>query len=267
MLSGSGGSRATFVMVDGRDEEREIEIVRVPEEGQTIKFGNLPPLHVSFDSYRLFAENSATMAGTGVIKFSIWMIPVAKPFGKAMEEFADTEGIILDLRGNLGGLGGMVMGIGGYFFDKTVPLGTMHQRGQSLKFNVNPRRVSMSGKAMKPYSGPVAILLDGESASTTEVFAAGMQAQGRVRIFGSTSAGMALPSVATELPNGDVLLHAIADFIDPNGVSIEGRGVIPDEKVLLTRESLLAGHDLPMEAAMKWIAENRGSDRGYKKAK
>jgi len=267
MLSGSEGSRATFAMLDGRDEEREIEIVRVREEGETVKFGNLPPLHVSFESYRVVAENSATIDGTGIIKFSIWMIPVVKPFGEAMEEFADTDGIILDLRGNLGGLGGMVMGIGGYFFDKRVPLGTMHQRGQSLKFNVNPRRVSMSGKAMKPYSGPVAIVLDGESASTTEVFASGMQAQGRVRIFGETSAGMALPSVATELPNGDVLLHAIADFIDPNGVSVEGRGVIPDEQVGLTRESLLEGRDLPMEAAMNWIAENRGLVWEYKKSK
>lgn len=267
MLSGSEGSRATFAMLDGRDEEREIEIVRVREEGETVKFGNLPPLHVSFESYRVVAENSATIDGTGIIKFSIWMIPVVKPFGEAMEEFADTDGIILDLRGNLGGLGDMVMGIGGYFFDKRVPLGTMHQRGQSLKFNVNPRRVSMSGKAMKPYSGPVAIVLDGESASTTEVFASGMQAQGRVRIFGETSAGMALPSVATELPNGDVLLHAIADFIDPNGVSVEGRGVIPDEQVGLTRESLLEGRDLPMEAAMNWIAENRGLVWEYKKSK
>lgn len=267
MLGGSEGSRATFVMLDGRGEEQEIEIVRVLEEGQTVKFGNLPPLHVSFDSYRIVAENSAAISGTGIIKFSIWMIPVMKPFGEAMEEFADADGIILDLRGNLGGLGGMVMGIGGYFFDKPIPLGTMHQRGQSLKFNVNPRRVSMSGKAMKPYSGPVAILLDGESASTTEVFASGMQAQGRVRIFGSTSAGMALPSVATELPNGDVLLHAIADFIDPNGVSVEGRGVIPDERVGLTRNSLLEGRDLPLEAAMNWIAKNRGLVWEYKKSK
>jgi len=253
MLNGRVGTKRTVRFFDGEGEERAIDLVREEEPGQMVKFGNLPALHVTATS----REEEFEGAKIGVIRFSMWMFPAVGPIGRAMEDFADSDGIILDLRGNVGGIGGMVMGIGGYFFDKPISLGTMFQRGQKLKFNVNPRGVSISGKKRDTYLGPVAILLDGESASTTEMFAAGMQATGRARVFGETSAGMALPSVATKLPNGDILLHAIADFEDPNGVSIEGRGVIPDEEIALSRDRLFAGHDDVMEAALEWIGANR----------
>ncbi len=105
----------------------------------------------------------------------------------------------------------------------------------------------------RPFAGPLAILVDRQSASTSEIFAMGMQTLGRGRVFGETTPGMALPAVMLRLPNRDVLYHAFADFTDPNGVRIEGRGVIPDRPVALTRADLLAGRDLVQEAAVEWI--------------
>ena len=103
------------------------------------------------------------------------------------------------------------------------------------------------------------------SASTSEIFAAGLKDHGRVRLFGEPSAAAALPSVIEEMPNGDLLMHAIADFIRPSGERIEGRPVQPESPVALTREGLLAGRDEPREEALRWIvAELRDGNRTWR---
>ncbi|HTG46009.1 MAG TPA: S41 family peptidase, partial [Verrucomicrobiae bacterium] len=83
--------------------------------------------------------------------------------------------------------------------------------------------------------------------------AGGLQELGRVRVFGRTTSGQALPAVLDELPNGDGFYHPIADFITPKGTRFEGRGVVPDEVVPLDRPSLLAGKDPALERAISWI--------------
>lgn len=65
--------------------------------------------------------------------------------------------------------------------------------------------------------------------------------------------GAALPSQFDKLPNGDVFIHATADFVTSDGTRLEGRGVIPDEAVPLKREDLLAGRDAALDAALAWI--------------
>ena len=108
---------------------------------------------------------------------------------------------------------------------------------------------------MAPYAGPVAVLVDEMSASTSEFFAAGLQELGRARVFGARTSGQALPAQLTQLPNGDVLYHAVADFTTPRGARIEKDGVVPDEATPLARPALLAGRDAGMEAALAWIAQ------------
>ena len=57
-------------------------------------------------------------------------------------------------------------------------------------------------------------------------------------------------------------MHAFADFTGPDGTRIEGVGAIPDERVGLTREDLLAGVDAPLEAALSWIRGTEGGSGG-----
>jgi carboxyl-terminal processing protease len=65
-----------------------------------------------------------------------------------------------------------------------------------------------------------------------------------------------LPALMDRLPSGDVFVHAVADFIDPDGNRIEGAGVVPDEITPLTVKDLSAGIDTALEAAMRWIRSN-----------
>ena len=129
-------------------------------------------------------------------------------------------------------------------------------RDTTLEFNTNPRRVTTSGEITKPYARPLAILVDSRSASTSEVFAGGMQSLKRARIFGEITAGMALPAHAVELPNGDVLLHAIANFTRPDGTVLEGIGVIPDESISIDSAAIAAStsRDPVLDAACSWIS-------------
>jgi carboxyl-terminal processing protease len=189
----------------------------------------------------------------GVIRFTAWVPPAVAPIDSAVDRFRDADGIIIDLRGNLGGIGGMVMGVGGHFIDSVVTLGTMRQRSSTLRFVTNPRRVSTAGVRVTPYAGPLAILIDPQSLSTSEFFAGAMQAVGRARLFGERTGGMALPAIAERLPNGDLLYHAIADFVDAGNRRLEGIGVTPDVAPSVTRAALLDGADPVYDAAIAWM--------------
>jgi carboxyl-terminal processing protease len=208
--------------------------------GDPVKFGNLPTQYFWIESKR--------MGDAGYIAFDIFLDPpkLFSTFDKALAECAKCAGFIIDIRGNSGGIGGMAMGIAGYFVDEqNKQLGTMMTRGLPLKFAINPRAPHFKGK--------VAILVDGLSASTSEILAGGLQDLHRARIFGTHTAGAALPSVIERLPNGDGFQYAIANYISASGKTLEGNGVTPDVEVSPDAEALRKGRDVVLEAALKWI--------------
>ncbi len=148
----------------------------------------------------------------------------------------------------------MIMGVSGYFLDAPISLGVIKTRDSSLNLVANPRLVGFDGQSVTPFAGPLAILVDSGSYSASEIFTGGMQSIKRARVFGTRTAGGALPAVLERLPGGDVLQYAIGDFTTATGERIEGRGVIPDTIVTPTRAELVAGHDPVLEAALDWIA-------------
>jgi carboxyl-terminal processing protease len=138
------------------------------------------------------------------------------------------------------------MGIAGWFVSEDGQvLGTMLGRGTKEKFAINPR--------IDPYSGRLAVLVDGGSASTSEILAQGLKDLGRARIFGTRTAGAALPSEIIELPDGDRFQYPEANYSSFKGRVLEGNGVEPDVVVAPTIKALLAGHDLALESAINWI--------------
>jgi carboxyl-terminal processing protease len=258
LFTGDAGTRVWARFLDGARKPVDATLVRRPTLGEPVRFGNLPTILAQLTSARVPIKPGAGGGCVGVIRFNTWMTPMLPAFEHALDSLRDCRGIVIDIRGNLGGLGAMVMGIGGFFIDSVVPLGTMRTRGSEIRFVTNPRRASSSGAPERPYAGPVAVVTDQLSMSTSEIFAAGMQGVGRARVFGDTTGRQALPALVLKLPTGDVLMHAFADFVDPRGRRIEGRGAIPDEAVPLRREALLAGRDEPLDAAIAWIAKSSG---------
>ena len=213
---------------------------------------------------RVSARREPTPAGAvaGVIAFNVWMAAVDAHFQKAMDDLRASDGIVIDLRGNPGGLAFMLTGISGHFLSERVLLGLMKTRDSELKFVANPRVVNARGERVPHYAGPLAILVDGLSGSASECFSGGMQSIKRARVFGETTMGQALPALFDRLPNGDVLIHAYGDFVTADGTRLEGRGVVPDEKVVPARGDLLAGRDPVLAAALAWIDRSKAGRIG-----
>jgi carboxyl-terminal processing protease len=256
-LRGPAHSALDATFTDGSGTAVTKHIERRFERGEPVTVGSLPTMFVRVSSSLVPTPHGAH---AGVIGFNVWMTAVDREFQLAIDRFRRADGIVIDLRGNPGGLAAMIMGLSGHFFSEPATLGVMTTKGaQSLRFNANPRLVNAAGERVDAYGGPVAILVDGLTGSASECFTGGMQSLGRARVFGQTSMGQALPALFDRLPNGDVLIHAWGDFVTGTGVRIEGRGVVPDEPVDLTRDALLAGHDLPLERALAWIDGARAS--------
>lgn len=253
-LSPSIGDTVTLLFADGSSHS----LIAMPAEGRLSRFGNLPPLAGLVRTTRLPSGTGCV----GVIAFNIWLPELGKDLERAVDSVSNCSGVVIDLRGNPGGVGAMVMGFGGYFVDSAVSLGTMRTRQVTLKFAINPRRSRDDGTQRTPYTGPLAILVDPMTASTSEIFATGMQLIGRARVFGERSAGAALPALMERLPSGDVFVHAVADFTDPKGARVEGAGTVPDEIVDLTKQALSDGRDTALEAAMRWISTSSAGRPG-----
>lgn len=248
-MAGAVGDTIRVRVRDGQEQISERSLVPAPRRGTPARFGNLPTQIADLEYRRIPAGEGCA----GLIRFNVWMTPILPAFDQAFTELRNCDGFILDIRGNPGGMAGMVMGVSGYFMDEREALGTLRTRDTELNLVSMPRRVTPGGDAMEPYDGPVAILVDGMSMSTSEIFAGGLQGVQRALVFGEVTGGQALPALMVRLPNRDVLMYVFADFVGPDGTRIEGRGVQPDRLVPLTRQRLLEGTDAALEAAVAWI--------------
>lgn len=223
-------------------ETKEFDLTLTAPKGKYIELLNLPSTYYQYDS-DILQDN------IGYVGFNIWVPQVKAAFEtQSLPKMADTKGLIIDLRGNGGGLGILAVSLANKLVsERGKKLGTMRNGGTEMNFPIFPQ---------KPvYDRPVAILIDEGSASTSEIFAAGMQEIGRARVFGVTSAGATLPSLIEVLPNGDLFQYAMADYTSTSGRKLEGNGVIPDEKTPHTIQSLAKGHDASLRAARQWIHE------------
>ncbi|MGE3167189.1 MAG: S41 family peptidase [Planctomycetota bacterium] len=242
-LSGPIGDRVPVEFLDGKDQPQQLDVELIRPQGEKTRLGHMPAVYANLSSRWLGDD-------VGYISLNVFMDPArtSTAFGAAVQEFMGAKGIIVDLRGNPGGIGAMAMGLAGWFIDRSdAKLGTMILRGTTLKFVVFPRAEVFAGK--------LAILVDECSASTSEIYAQGMKDLERARIFGGRTCGAALPSQFEKLPSGDGFQYAIANYVSTGGIRLEANGVQPDVPVALARAALLNGEDSVIEAAVDWIRE------------
>ena len=249
-LYGWDGSTSTLRVRDTTGGERTVIARRTLGDGEVTTIGNLPPLRLQFD-----AREIATPGGrrVGVISFSVWLTTLYGRIETAVDRFRQHDGIVIDLRGNPGGLAAMMDGVAGHFIGEPLDLGTMRTRQFPLTFKVNPRIVTTDGRRVDVYRGPLAILVDELTGSTSETFVGSLQGLGRARVFGRQTMGQALPALTKQLPSGDVLIYAIGDYTTSSGRSLEGEGVIPDVSISLSLKALAAGKDEALDAALRWV--------------
>lgn len=214
---------------------------------ERVSLGNLKDVPVSVEHRMLSGTKAETKAETkvGYVAFNIWMLPLVPKIEAAIAELRaqGMTALVIDLRGNPGGVGAMVVPLGRLLLSEAADLGAMHMREGEQVFNV--------AAGTDPFTGPIAILVDEGTASTSEIFAQAMQDLGRATVLGAVpSQGAALPSVIEELPGGGMLQYVVADYQSPKGKVVEGKGVTPDTVVPETREDFAKGRDPVLDAAL-----------------
>jgi carboxyl-terminal processing protease len=145
---------------------------------------------------------------------------VEEPIAQAFNSRHPPEGIVLDLRGNRGGLLGEAVTVA----DELLPAGIVAiEQGRDPAAS----RVwySQSGELAKDV--PVIALVDGRTASAAEVLAAALSDRGRAVVVGSSTFGKGLVQTLTTLPDGGELFVTWSRVLAPRGWPIQGLGVLP----------------------------------------
>jgi carboxyl-terminal processing protease len=233
-------TKSVTMQSEGKQVRRSIRCTT--DEGQRLTMGNLTnvPTHVE---HRMLPETAV-----GYLSFNVWLLPMLPRIEGAISDLRESgmKALIMDLRGNPGGVGVMTIPLARMLLDRKASLGRLALRESTQEFNVEA--------AEDPFVGPVAILIDEGTASTSEIFAAGMRDIGRATLFGShPSAGAALPSVIEEIEPGVMLQYVIGDYHSPKGQFVEGTGVVPDKLVPQTRDDYAAQRDPVLQAAIEHV--------------
>jgi len=160
----------------------------------------------------------------------------------------DPIGIILDLRGNGGGYRHIAVNIASEFIEEGVILYEEYGDGTQ---DVHQAR-SYEGLATDI---PLVVLVDGTSASATEIFAGAVQDHERGTLVGTTTFGKGVVWTIYPLSSDrGVLRMTIANWLTPNGRFIHGVGLDPDIVVPYTEEDAAAGTDPQLDKAIELLS-------------
>ncbi len=146
---------------------------------------------------------------------------VAEAVGRAFSELgSDLAGIILDLRGNLGGLLDQAVDTADLFLSEgMISIADGRHPESHQRFAAEPGEIA-NGL-------PITVLINGASASAAEILAAALQDQGRAVLIGMSTFGKGSIQTVIELPNGGELFLTWARFVAPSGYPLERLGVMP----------------------------------------
>ena len=146
-------------------------------------------------------------------------------------EQADARAIILDLRGNPGGILETVIQVASQFLKEGVVLKVVDNQGEQTVLEVKPKAVVNEL--------PMVVLVNEFSASGSEVLAGALQDHGRATIAGSQTFGKGSVNVPRELQDGSGLYITTARWLTPDGRRIEGEGIEPDIQLELEGEEAI----------------------------
>lgn len=242
MLRGPAGSECTLDVLDGAGRPVRITTKRSPLPGAFypvtvfgVRVAAAPEQYAELEARTL-------RGGIGYLRLSRFVTGILPELASRMRGFASARGLILDLRGNPGGEDEVARRLAEMLVDRPGTLMVTRTRRGLRSYRLKP--------ASAPYRGPLAILLDADSGSASEQMAAGLQEMGRARIVGERSEGHDVDADILRLPSGGALIYGAGLPMTPRGVIIEGRGVLPDLPVPLTRAAAASGRDVQLEAAL-----------------
>lgn len=170
---------------------------------------------------------------------------------EALREYvkSGTKKLVLDLRGNPGGFLQSAVSIGSYFIDA----GEVIVR-ENFGDGSSEELYRSQGKTLGKYAPEeMIVLIDGGSASASEILAGALAQHGVATLMGQTTFGKGSVQELIDLPDGSSLKVTIARWFTPDGTSISHEGLEPEIVIERTPQQVIAGVDPQLEAAVKYV--------------
>jgi carboxyl-terminal processing protease len=203
-LRGEAGTQVLLLLEDN-GKEKEIELQR--------REVDLKPVRVS--------TREAGGHTLGYLRITQFSEPVPEQTQQALSslEAEDIEGLILDLRNNSGGLVSAGLAVANAFLDGEAVVETQDRHGLSSPVQANQGQL---------FSGPMLTLVNGGTASASEILAGALQDNGRSPLAGSRTFGKGLIQTLINLGDTSGLAVTVARYLTPSGRDIQNQGIEPN---------------------------------------
>lgn len=221
LIKGDKGTSVTLEVIRGT-ERLTFSAVRDAVEAKTV-------------SYTLLDNN------IGYLSISQFEEVTTKQFKAAVEDLQSQgmKGLVIDIRNNPGGLLDTVVGMLKYMLPDGLIVYTEDKQGNRKEYK---------GQDNDEFNLPLAVIVNGNSASASEIFAGAIQDYGKGTIIGTQTYGKGIVQTVKPLTDGSAIKFTIAKYFTPKGQDIHGKGVTPDMVVEYNTD---ADVDTQLDAAIK----------------
>lgn len=201
LIKGDKGTSVTLEVIRGT-ERLTFSAVRDAVEAKTV-------------SYTLLDNN------IGYLSISQFEEVTTKQFKAAVEDLQSQgmKGLVIDIRNNPGGLLDTVVGMLKYMLPDGLIVYTEDNQGNRKEYK---------GQDNDEFNLPLAVIVNGNSASASEIFAGAIQDYGKGTIIGTQTYGKGIVQTVKPLTDGSAIKFTIAKYFTPKGQDIHGKGVTPD---------------------------------------
>ena len=245
-IQGDPGTKVTLQVLH-QGEETPITLVITREEI------NLPSVYPEIgnatSTYPTTPAPTVTPlpSGIAVITITYFSERTGDEITSALKDVlaSGAKGIVLDLRDNPGGILDSAVAVASQFLKQGIVLYALDSSEKKETWNVKPGGLATDL--------PLAVLVNGNSASASEVVAGALQDYGRAPLIGNQTFGKGNVNHFRQLSDGSAIYISIGRWYTPNGRQIEGNGLTPDIVVNTTEQDIQQGKDPQLDRAIEYI--------------
>jgi carboxyl-terminal processing protease len=231
-IRGKVGTKIKLKVIRNKSQELNLEITRehvcIPSVESQILDGNIGYIKIS-----RFAEDTSDLAGKAADKF----------------KQAGVKGVILDVRGDPGGLLDAAVNVSSLWLPKNKTILTERRNGEIIKTYNSRGTATLAGV-------PTVVLIDEGSASASEITAGALKDNNAATLIGVKSYGKGSVQSLEKLKDGNSMLKVtIARWYRPDGKNIDKQGIEPDKEVKISDNDIKAHRDPQKDAAISFLKE------------
>jgi carboxyl-terminal processing protease len=210
MIRGDAGTKVTLTVIHlGSTTPTDVSMTRAKITVPLADWGMIPGTHIADISLAEFSTGAADQVAADITSAKV----------------AGASSIVLDLRGNPGGYAEEARQVASEFLSSGTVYIQQDAQGNDTNYSVDDKRIHTDL--------PLVVLVDHDSASSSEIVTGALQDSGRAKIVGVNTFGTGTVLEPFKLSDGSVIILGTEWWLTPNGHRIFGVGITPDQKVAL----------------------------------